>query len=173
MPIKKASYIILRNILLVILISIIIAIYLSLPTNKINQTPPEIKANISIHNLTAEDFDQIGTPDVVKEDFRKVNFSLYLNNFSAITHRDLSLPDLKEIMNAYDAERYWYGSSTYSDNPGEDAYYLYDIMFLSKGLDEEGITSVFKNHQIKITWTDEMGLEVNKLINLADIINFE
>jgi len=173
MPIKKASYIILRNILLVILISIIIALYLSLSHYIFHQPPPDIKAYVSIHHLTDEDFDQIGTPNVVKEDFRKVNFSLYLNHFSTITQRDISIPNLKEIMNIYDIERYWYGNSTYSDNPGEDAYYLYDIMFLSKGLNEEEIKSVFKDHQIEITWTDEDGLAVNTIINLADIIKFE
>lgn len=134
---------------------------------------PEIKAVMTIAKLADEDFDKIGTSNVAKDDFRKISFLLNVNNCSNMTNRIISVPNLKEIMNNYDIERYWYGSGTYFEHPGEDAYYKYDIMFLSRGLaGDEEIKSVFADNQIKITWTNENDKEIENIIFISDIIEF-
>ena len=132
-----------------------------------------IKASLSVLKLSEEDFQYIGTSGVEKEDFRKVNFQLNVDYNSRVTNRKITVPDLREVMNSYDIERYWYGNSTKSDNPKEDVLYANDIMFYTKGLDNEGIEDVFDEAQVRVTWTDEDGSEKEEIVNLAEIIEFE
>jgi len=139
------------------------------------QSKAELKMNatLTISKLSDSDFQEIGTKDVTKDDFRKVKFSYDMENCGKLSNRKIAIPELRGIMNAYDVERYWYGSSTKNDNVGAD-YVLYsnDIMFYSKGLDNEGIKSVFKDAKINISWTDEGGKDTSDTINLSDIIIF-
>lgn len=62
---------------------------------------------------------------------------------------------------------------TRSDNPNENRLYSYDTMFLSKGLTDDNIKSMFDDSKILITWTDKKGNEEKKKINLTDIIDFK
>lgn len=133
---------------------------------------PEIKATFTISILTDKDFEDVGTSGEVKEDFRKVHFLLEVNNCTNISNRKISIPNFKEVMNTYDIERYWFGKYSASDSPDEDALYTNDIMFLSKGLTEEDIKSIFKGSKISITWDNKKGAEINKTIDLIDIIEF-
>lgn len=134
---------------------------------------PEIKAVFTVSKLSDEDFEDIGSTNAVKEDFRKINFSLNVNNCSNITNRKIAIPNLKELMNSYDIERYWYGQYTSSDSLDEDALYSYDIMFLSKGLTDKNINPIFNDAKIIITWTDKKGKEIKSSVNLTDIIEFK
>ncbi len=160
-----------KNFLTCVTISLLILLA-GCNTKVINDTPL-IKADFSFTELSDEDFQDIGTKGYVKEDFRKVNLNVRVKNSSNITDRTLTIPDLKNIMNSYDMERYWYGQYTTEDNPGKDACYTYDIMFLSKGLSEDDIANIFKASVITVTWTDKSTKENKSIINLADIIEFK
>lgn len=134
---------------------------------------PEIETELTFSKLSDKDLMDIGTKDANIIDFRKVLFSVTVNNNTKITDREISLPNLKDIMNSYDKERYWYGEYVTRNNPNEDAEYRYDIMFLSKGLSEDDIKSVFTDSHIIVSWTNEEDKEEMRTINLPDIITFE
>ncbi len=134
---------------------------------------PEINAIFTISELSNKDFDDIGTKGFNIEDFRKVNISITVKNNTNITDREISLPNIKDVMNSYDIERYWYGEYVTSNNPNEDAEYRYDIMFLSKGLSEDDIKSVFTDSNIIVSWTSKEDKKEKRTINLTDIITFE
>lgn len=160
--------------LAIIFIFILLCLILSACESKEVKDEPEIRASFTISKLNNTDFDEIGTPDVEKEDFRKVKLKLEVSNSSIVSDRKIYIPDLKEIMNSYDnIDRYWYGSSISSDNIDEDAYYEMDYMFFSEGLDNEGIESVFHKGEIKVSWVNNDDEYVKHVINLTDIIEFK
>lgn len=158
-----------RGIICILLLMSVVFVACKSDNKKIE---PVIKATFTFSKLTDKDFKDIGTKDVVKEDFKRVSFILHVNNCTNIDNRIIEIPDLKDIMNAYDIERYWYGENTISDSPGEDALYSYDIMFLSKGLTKENIKSIFNNKKVVIKWENRKGKEVKNTINLSDIMKF-
>jgi len=121
-------------------------------TTPIIKDNPEINTNFTVSKLTDDDFNGVGTiGSRTKEDFRKVYLSFNIKKSRYLSDRTISIPNLRNIMNSYDLERYWYGESTRWDNPTEDAVYTYDIMFLSKNLTDEDIKLIFKDSLIVIT----------------------
>ncbi|HHV09738.1 MAG TPA: hypothetical protein GXX75_05620 [Clostridiales bacterium] len=134
---------------------------------------PEIKSSFTITTLTNQDFESINAEGFEKDDFRKVDFLLEVNNSESIENRSISVPDFTLVMNSYDIERYWFGQYTISDSPGRNALYSNNIMFLSRDLSNDEIRSVFKDEKIVITWTNKNGEEKENIIHLTDIISFE
>lgn len=133
---------------------------------------PEVTTVFKFSRLSDDDFKEVGAEDATKDDFRKVNFSVTVNYSEDMSDRKIYIPDLKEIMNTYDIERYWYGQYSSKDTPEDDAEYIYDIMFLSKNLSDEDIKKIFKEAQINVTW-NKSGKEEMRRINLSDIIDFD
>lgn len=134
---------------------------------------PDIKTTFTVTKLTDDDFTSVGAATgSTKEDFRKVYFSIHVKQSKYLSNRKINVPDLKNIMNSYDMERYWYGKNMTWDNPTEDAEYTYDIMFYSKKLTDEDIKSIFKDSQIVISWINNKYIEESTSINLSDILVF-
>jgi hypothetical protein len=158
---------------LCVIVSFVSLLTISFAACDIQIREPEIQAVLSIKQLSDEDFQYVGGSKESKEDFRKVNFLLEVKHSSEMTDRAITVPMFHEVMNSYDTERYWYGESTKSDNPGEDAVYSNDIMFYTGGLDQEGMAAVFGDAEISITWTDKKGSWKEEIIRLEDIIKFE
>lgn len=162
-----------KNKTFILYIVIFIASFLSACNTSDKTESPEITTTFIFSSLTDDDFKEVGTKENVKNDFRKVLFTLMVKYDTNISNRSISVPDLKNVMNSYDAQRYWFGTYATSDNPTEDALYTYEIMFLSKDMTNDTIKSMFSDSNISITWTDKDGQENSKIINLADIIDFK
>lgn len=131
---------------------------------------PDITAELIISGLTDEEKTEVGTHGEKIEDFKKLNLELTVKYNKHISDRKISIPEIKEILNSYDIERYWYGGYSTQDNPKEDAEYNYNAVFLAKDLTEEDIKSMFEDSYIRVMWDDDKGREEERSINLSDIL---
>lgn len=154
-------------------ILLLIALLLTACKMQNNNDMPEVSAEFTFSELTDVDYKEVGAGDASKGDFRKVHFSVIVKYNSNWSNRKIYVPDLKEAINSYDIERYWYGQYSSKDTPEEDAEYIYDIMFLSKNLSDDDIKKIFKEAQINVTWNNKSGKEEMRRINLSDIIDFD
>lgn len=141
--------------------------------NSKNENTHDINVLFTVSQLSEEDFTFVGMKDGNKDDFRKVHFSLTIENSASMLNRTVNIPDLKEIMNSFDIERYWYGDYSAKDNATEDVEYTYDIMFLSKDLSDEDIKTIFEDRQVVIVWNDKKDIVEKEVYKLSELILFK
>lgn len=138
---------------------------------------PEISIQFIVSDFTDEEFKYVGTEGLeapTKDDFKSIEFNLDVKKLSKFSNRKITIPDIKNVANSYDRERYWYGGSYSQDNSQENfARYGYKFVFYSKGLDEQGIKNVFKAEEVKILWTKKNRNIEEKIFKLSDIIEFK
>ncbi|MDR3585728.1 MAG: hypothetical protein P4L59_10440 [Desulfosporosinus sp.] len=95
-----------------------------------------LKFNVS--DSTDKEFQSIGTKgleNATKSDFKSIEFSLDVEQTNEVSNRKVIIPNLKEVANSYDKERFWFGESYSQDNQGENfAKYGSKFVFYSKGV---------------------------------------
>jgi hypothetical protein len=142
-----------------------------------NEADPLINITFSAAELSDEDYDSVGTAgqeNPKKEDFKKIEFSLEVKQSDEITDRSIIVPDIKNLVNSKEPQRYWFGSSSQQDNPQENvAHYDYSFVLYTKGLDEQGIRDIFKPQEVRISYADKNDVYKEKVIKLWDILQFE
>lgn len=153
------------------LLSLIILI--SCEKNKVigNET---IDTSLVISSLSDEDFANIGTTNVIKEDFKKVNFIFNMKHNEKITKRTISVPIFKDVVNTYDkTERYWFGNNTRIDNISENyAYYETTFIMYTGNLSEDEITNIFRSESILVSYM-ENDKNKKELISVEKILKYE
>lgn len=137
---------------------------------------PEIKLNLSVTELSDEDFMSLGTKgleNATKNDFRNIDFTLEVNHTKNVTDRKINIPDFKANLNNNE-KRYWFGN-TYSQDNGSENFARYGDKFViySKGLDDQAIRDLFKGLEVKITWTQNSKESKEKFYKMDEMIQFK
>jgi len=158
-----------KAILTFFLISILI--FLSACTSLNLVQDPTINLSFTVSNLTDKDFESVGTHGVdnaTKNDFKKIKFDFDMVHSDKIKDKKITVPNFRNVANSYDKDRYWYGKSYIQDNSNESfANYSYDFVFLSRGLDDQTIKSIFDNCEVKVSWTNNSQYE-EKVFKLVE-----
>ncbi|MBP1756669.1 MAG: hypothetical protein H6Q59_3067 [Firmicutes bacterium] len=158
----------------IILLSILI-ILTACGTEKIKQPDINIKFNVS--DLSNEEFQSVGTKgleNATKSDFRNLEFTLDVEQTNEVTNRKIIIPNLKEVANSYDRERYWFGTSYSQDNQAENfAKYGYKFVFYSKGLEDQVIKTIFDSSEVRVSWTTNSGENKEHVFKLGEVIQFK
>ena len=107
---------------------VILLLSLILPVSgcglRMNEKDPMIAIGFVISDLTDEEFQYTGTHGIEnasKQDFKKMEYKLDIKHSDKISDREIFIPNLKDAINSYGMERYWYGSSSIEDNSGENS----------------------------------------------------
>lgn len=145
-------------------------------TIKKDKEEPKISLKFNVSDLAEEEFKSLGTKELekpTKGDFKKIEFKLGIEHSNKISNRKIIVPNIKEIINSQYEDRYWFGEVNSQDNEGENfAEYSEKIVFYSNGLNEEEIKEIFKDSEVKISWTTDNGENQEKIFNLSDVIEF-
>ena len=75
-----------------------------------------------MYNLTDVEFQSVGTKrlqNVLKNDFKNIQFTLDVKNSNKILNRKITVPDTEQIIKSYDMERFYGGQSFRQDNSQE------------------------------------------------------
>ncbi|MGE5628590.1 MAG: hypothetical protein ACM3X7_10855 [Solirubrobacterales bacterium] len=165
-----------KKLITVIILLLTISFGVACTTKK--SDTPGISLKFDVTNLTDEDFRAVGTaevPGAVKEDFKNIEFNLEVKHGSNISNRKIMVPNLRSVANSSTStiNRYWFGEGGSQDNMNENfAKYTYKFVFYSKGMDEQAIKDLFKNQEVKVSWTTESGNQ-GKVLTLGDAIQFK
>lgn len=163
---------------IVVSIILLLSIFMLLTScNKKKETnEPDISIKLNVSDLTDDEYKSVGTKNIdnaTKDDFKSIDFSLYVKNSSKTTDRKIEVPDLKRLVKSYDEKRYWFGSESSQDNSSENfAQYSKKIVFYSKGLINEDIKKIFLTSEVNVLWTIN-NTENEKVYNLGSILTFE
>lgn len=135
---------------------------------------PIISTSLNISNLSAEDFNSIGTNHVIRSDFKKVTFIFDMKHNDKITERTINIPKFKDIVNSYDnIERYWFGDNVKIDNISENyAYYETTFILYTGNLSKDEITNIFHSKNILVSYLKNNKTKKDK-INLETILNYQ
>ena len=129
-------------------------------------TEPDVELQVNISKITDEEYEEVRTMNLVnptKEEFRNFEFILNVNS-DEISDEDVTIPEIKKIVNEYDdTERYWFGSST-QDN----TRYSIEFVMYTKGLDRQDIKDMFSTADVKIIFEDG-----EKIYNLGEALQFK
>lgn len=165
-----------KKIIKIIVVLITLLSISACSTGKIKDEP-EISLKFNVSSPTDKEFQSVGTKELknaTKDDFKNIVFTLDVKHSNKISNRNISIPDIKNIANSYDRERYWFGQSYSQDNPEEEfAKYGNDFVFYSKGLDEQAIKNIFNSSEIKISWTANNGNNEERVFKIGEIIEFK
>lgn len=143
-----------------------------------NSTEPEIQVNTIISNINSEEFNNLGVTDeygeVSKNDFKKLTFDFSMQHDEGVERKIEMFDNWRKLLNTYDGlERYWTGNSTSQDNSGDSfAEYHYDIIFYSKGLNEEDIKGIFSEASLYVEWIKNKDKQ-SKTYVISDTITFK
>lgn len=167
------------KIVISLIIGMLIIILCGLFYNNGIQKEVSFTSSFDIHKLTDKEYEEVGTSRLdnpIKDDFRKALLSVKMQHTSKIENREIIVPtmsELKDNINSYDIERYWFGDSYERDNESEDvAEYVYEFVFYSKGLNNNDIKRLASNLKISVNWMGVDGNEQKENYLLSDIINF-
>lgn len=143
------------------------------------QKQASFTSSFNIHKLTDKEYEEVGTSRLgnpIKDDFRKAVLRVEMQHTSNIKNREIIVPtmgELKDSINLYDIERYWFGNYYEQDNESEDsAEYAYEFIFYSKGLSNDDIKRLVSNLKISTSWVVVDGSTQKENHLLSDIINF-
>ncbi|MBP3889157.1 MAG: hypothetical protein J6F30_16155 [Cellulosilyticum sp.] len=135
--------------------------------------------SFNIRKLTDAEYREVGTNGLInpqQDDFRKGELIVEIKHTNAIYDRCLDIPSIKEIkmaLNKKEEDRYWWATTTVQDNVHEDkAFYHYEFVFYSKGLDEGEIRDLFKELKVSGRWIDSYSKEHEEVFRLNDVICF-
>lgn len=138
---------------------------------------PKINLKFNVSNLTDEEFQSIGTnglENATKSDFKNIEFALDVEQTNEVSNRKITIPNLKEVANSYDRERYWFGQSYSQDSQAENfAKYSYKFVFYSKGLEEQAIKTIFSSSEVRVAWTTNSGKNKEHVFKLGEVIQFK
>lgn len=162
-----------------IIIAMLIVILCGLFYRNGIQKEVSFTSSFNIHKLTDKEYEEVGTSRLdkpIKDDFRKAVLRVEMQHTSKIKNREIIVPtiaELKDNINSYDIERYWFGNSYEQDNESEDAAeYVYEFIFYSKGLNNNDIKRLVSNLKISVSWVGVDGNLQKENYLLSDIINF-
>lgn len=162
-----------------LIIGMLIIILCGLFYRKGIQKEVSFTSSFNIHKLIDKEYEEVGTSKLdspVKDDFRKAVLRVEMQHTSKIKNREIIVPtmvELKNNINSYDIERYWFGNSYERDNESEDvAEYVYEFIFYSKGLSNDDIKRLVSNLKISVSWVGVDGSTQKENHLLSDIINF-
>ena len=143
------------------------------------QTQASFTSSFNIHKLTDKEYEEVGTSRLdnpIKDDFRKAVLRVEMQHTSNIKNREIIVPamaELKDSINSYDVERYWFGNYYEQNNESEDSEeYVYEFIFYSKGLNNNDIKRLVSNLEISVSWGGVDGNTQKENYLLSDIINF-
>ena len=161
------------------LVAVIILIVCRLYYNNDTQEKASFSTSFNIRKLTQKEYEEVGRSQLnnpVKDDFRKAVLSVDFQHTGKIKNRKITVPtigELKEAINSYEMDRYWFSSSYEQDNESEDiAEYTHEFVFYSKGLNNNDIKTLFSGLKINASWLDSNGNSQKESCILSEIINF-
>ena len=162
-----------------LIIGMLIALLCGSFYKKAIQESVSFSSSFNIHKLTDKEYEEVGVSGLdnpIKDDFRKAEIKVEMQHTNKIKNRKIIVPtmtELKNAINSYDMERYWFGNASEEDNENTNsAKYVFEFIFYSKGLDDNDIAMLFSDLEISASWLDQYGNIQKENYLLSDIISF-
>jgi len=146
--------------------------------NSLHNPSPRVDASVTISKLTQEEFARVGVyglknPSI--DDFRKLDVKVKLINTKGVSNKILEVPTNLEYKEALDKDikRYWFGKSSYQNNPGEDFPLAEDsLVFYSRGLSQENIKDMLAPLKVTVGWVTKNGVKDEKKYTVVELLKF-
>lgn len=141
---------------------------------------PEITIEAVVAQLSEEEFDYAGTHGLdnpTRDDFRKITIDFEVEH-AAKTTRNVEFPkgdSWREALDTVDNnKRYWSGKSYKQNNDSENfARYEKEVVFYSKGLNEDEIRKIFNSINFELYLDAEEGESMAREYKVGDLIKFD
>ncbi|WP_461207154.1 M56 family metallopeptidase [Clostridium sp. DL1XJH146] len=163
----------------VVALIILIGIIITLMTNGNydifnNDNSPKVNIGVEVRELTEDEFNRVGTAGLQNpaiDDFRILNLDVEISNANKINNKVLEVPELnnfEDVLNKT-GERYWFGSSSYQNNDGEDiSQATREIVLYFKGLDGSKLSDLLQPLKIKVGWQTRNGNSIEKTYSVGE-----
>lgn len=130
-------------------------------------------SSLSDEEYSALDTQQIDNPE--KDDFRKINYKLYIEYPDNTSNRKVELPEMYSLTDKNGENRYWSGGSSFEqDNEAENfAAYENELIMYVRGLRNTDIRNIFYSLKGSVTWIDEFNNRIQYGFMFGSHIVFE
>lgn len=151
----------------------------------INIFEPEVNLSFKVVNVTDKDYIYINTYGIenpVKEDFKKVQFSILVKNRIGTKDLVVDFPEHGDIQNMQSLHdngkldelgRYWFGSSYRDGGNVNEKSYGHEFILYVNGLNNTDIITMFESLKVYVSWNTLEGASLSKEYWVKDVIQFE
>ena len=144
--------------------------------NILGALPEPVFISTIISGITLEDYketanDNTEAPNL--NDFRKIQFKLYIEYPNNIKNKKVEIPNL-EMLKISDEENRLRGGSTFErNNEAENfAVYEYEFIFDVKGLNDDDIKNMLNSRETSVSWVDSNNYTFEYNYNIGEITEF-
>lgn len=138
--------------------------------------PGPVYISTVVSGITLEDYKETGndnTENPSLNDFRKLQFKLYIEYPNNIKNRRVELPNLHMLKKDDEENRLRGGSSFERNNEAENfAVYEQELIFDVKGLNDGDIKNMLNSKEASVFWDDSNNFTFEYTYNLGETVEF-
>ena len=144
--------------------------------NILGVLPEPVFISTVISGVTLEDYKETGNDNTENpnlNDFRKIQFKLYIEYPNNIKNRKVEIPNLQMLKKGDEENRLRGGSTFERDNEAEKfAVYEHEFIFDVNGLNDDDIKNILNSKEASVSWIDGNNYTFEYNYNIGEIAEF-